>query len=89
MLNNKTILITGGTGSFGNHFTQYVLKHYKPKYIACAMDSKTATFRHEMYKEYKATRNKTPEDLHAQIPWIDEILTDLGIPVLQCDGTVH
>ncbi|MBQ5632502.1 MAG: DNA polymerase I, partial [Treponema sp.] len=49
-------------------------------------DSKTATFRHEMYKEYKATRNKTPEDLHAQIPWIDEILTDLGIPVLQCDG---
>ena len=33
MLNNKTILITGGTGSFGNHFTQYVLKHYKPKKI--------------------------------------------------------
>ena len=33
MLNNKTILITGGTGSFGNHFTEYVLKHYKPKKI--------------------------------------------------------
>ena len=33
MLNNKTILITGGTGSFGNHFTQYVLDHYKPKKI--------------------------------------------------------
>jgi DNA polymerase-1 len=63
-----------------------ILKHYNPQFIACAMDSKTATFRHEMYKEYKATRNKTPEDLHAQIPWIDEILTDLGIPVLQCDG---
>ena len=63
-----------------------ILKHYNPQFIACAMDSKTATFRHEMYKEYKATRNKTPEDLHAQIPWIDEILKDLGIPVLQCDG---
>lgn len=63
-----------------------ILKHYNPQFIACAMDSKTATFRHKMYKEYKATRNKTPEDLHAQIPWIDEILTDLGIPVLQCDG---
>ena len=63
-----------------------ILKHYNPQFIACAMDSKTATFRHEMYKVYKATRNKTPEDLHAQIPWIDEILTDLGIPVLQCDG---
>lgn len=33
MLNDKTILITGGTGSFGNHFTDYVLRHYKPKKI--------------------------------------------------------
>lgn len=33
MLNNKTILITGGTGSFGNHFVDYVLKRYKPKKI--------------------------------------------------------
>ena len=50
------------------------------------MDSKTKTFRHEMYPEYKATRNKTPEDLHAQIPWICDILQALGVPVLQCDG---
>ena len=33
MLNGKSILITGGTGSFGNHFTDYVLQHYKPKKI--------------------------------------------------------
>lgn len=33
MLNNKTILITGGTGSFGKCFTKYVLEHYKPKKI--------------------------------------------------------
>ena len=39
-----------------------------------------------MYPEYKATRNKTPDDLHAQIPWICDILETLGIPVLQCDG---
>ena len=31
MLNNKTILITGGTGSFGHHFTDYVLRNYKPR----------------------------------------------------------
>ena len=30
MLNGKTILVTGGTGSFGNAFTQYVLDHYTP-----------------------------------------------------------
>ena len=33
MLNNKTILITGGTGSFGNYFVDYVLKKYRPKKI--------------------------------------------------------
>jgi len=33
MLNGKTILITGGTGSFGNAFTSYVLEHYHPKKI--------------------------------------------------------
>ena len=33
MLNNKTILITGGTGSFGKCFTKYVLQNYEPKKI--------------------------------------------------------
>ncbi len=33
MLNNKSILVTGGTGSFGNHFVEYVLNHYSPKKI--------------------------------------------------------
>lgn len=31
MLNGKTILITGGTGSFGNYFVDYVLSHYRPR----------------------------------------------------------
>lgn len=63
-----------------------ILQHYKPGCLIAAMDSKTKTFRHEFYPEYKATRNKTPDDLHAQIPWITDILEALGIPVLQCDG---
>lgn len=33
MLTDKTILVTGGTGSFGHHFVDYVLKHYQPKKI--------------------------------------------------------
>lgn len=33
MLNDKSILITGGTGSFGNHFVNYIFKHYKPKKV--------------------------------------------------------
>ena len=64
----------------------YILQHYNPGYIVAAMDSKTKTFRHEIYDQYKANRPKTPEDLHAQVPWICETLEALGIPVLQCDG---
>lgn len=33
MLNGKSILVTGGTGSFGNHFVEYVLNNYSPKKI--------------------------------------------------------
>ena len=32
-LNNKTILVTGGTGSFGNHIVKKIIKNYKPKKI--------------------------------------------------------
>ena len=84
LTNSKGENISALFGFFRNLHS--VLKHYKPAHIFAAMDSKTKTFRHEFYPEYKATRNKTPEDLHAQIPWICEILETLGIPILQCDG---
>lgn len=64
----------------------FIFEHYNPSCLIAAMDSKTKTFRHEMFSEYKATRNKTPDDLHAQVPWISEILEAMGVPVLQCDG---
>ncbi|MBP3709437.1 MAG: DNA polymerase I [Treponema sp.] len=63
-----------------------VITHYKPRYIAAAFDSTTPTFRHKMYKAYKATRAKTPDDLHAQVPLIEDVLKTLGVPILQCDG---
>ncbi len=63
-----------------------LLSKYNVRYLAAAFDSRTPTFRHEMYKEYKATRDKTPDDLHAQIPWIEEILNALNVPVLRVDG---
>lgn len=63
-----------------------ILKTYQPQYFLAAFDSRTPTFRHEWYPEYKATRDKTPEDLHAQIPHIEKILTTLGIACLRKDG---
>ena len=54
MLNQKTILITGGTGSFGNAFTEYVLTHYKPKKIIIySLDEYKQFLMAEKLNEYK------------------------------------
>lgn len=54
MLNNKTILVTGGTGSFGHHFIEYVLKHYKPKKIIIYSRDEYKQFLMENnYKDYR------------------------------------
>ena len=54
MLNNKIILITGGTGSFGNHFVDYVLLHYKPrKIIIYSRDEYKQFIIADKYKEYR------------------------------------
>ena len=63
-----------------------ILKTYRPQYFLAAFDSRTPTFRHTLYPEYKATRDKTPEDLHAQIPHIEKILQTLGIACFRQDG---
>lgn len=63
-----------------------LLKEQKPKYIAVAFDVKGATFRHEAFKDYKATRKTTPEDLIPQIPYIKDIVRGFAIPVLEKHG---
>lgn len=63
-----------------------IFTEYNPKLFVTALDSLTPTFRHEMYKEYKATRDKTPDDLHAQIDKIEEILKTFKLPTVRCNG---
>ncbi|MCQ2604038.1 MAG: DNA polymerase I [Spirochaetia bacterium] len=63
-----------------------IIDRYTPEYLLVALDSMTPTFRHEMYPEYKATRDKTPDDLHAQIPDIEALLAAMGIKTLRCNG---
>ena len=63
-----------------------IFTEYNPKLFVTALDSLTPTFRHEMYKEYKATRDKTPDDLHAQIDKIEEILKTFKLPAVRCNG---
>jgi len=57
-----------------------------PKLLAAVFDSRTPTFRHKMYSEYKATRQKAPDDLHSQVPLVEEFLAALNIPCLRADG---
>ena len=70
-------------------FTSILIKtisNFKPDYIVAAFDAPGATFRHEEYKEYKATRVKAPDDLYAQIPRVKEILTAFNIPFFEKSG---
>ena len=63
-----------------------LLKLRDPSFLAVVMDSRTPTFRHEKYPQYKANREKAPQDLHDQVPMIEQILSALGICCLRRDG---
>lgn len=70
-------------------FTSILIKtisDFKPDYIVAAFDAPGTTFRHEEYKEYKATRVKAPDDLYAQIPRVKEILNAFNVPVFEKSG---
>lgn len=78
LLNSRGFNVSSIFGFFKSLHS--LIKTYQPNYFVVALDSKVPTFRHEMYAEYKANRKKTPEDLHAQIPIIIDILKAIGFP---------
>lgn len=57
-----------------------------PDYIILTMDSPKPTFRHDEYKEYKATRVKAPQELYDQIDRIREVAEAFNIPIHIKDG---
>lgn len=63
-----------------------VLRDFKPDYIAAAFDTIEPTFRDELYKEYKAHRPVTSDDLHSQIPKVKEVLQAFGITIFEKSG---
>ena len=63
-----------------------VLQKQKPTHIAVVFDTPTPTFRHEMYKEYKANRAETPEDIIKAVPYIKKLIEAYKIPVIACPG---
>lgn len=57
-----------------------------PDYICAAFDLKAPTFRHKMYKEYKAQRKPMPDGLRVQMPIAKDILRAMGINILELEG---
>ena len=67
-------------------FLMRILERYLPHYWAVVLDTQKPTFRHTLFPDYKATREKMPDELQEQIPRIREILLALRIPVLELEG---
>lgn len=59
-----------------------VIKRQEPSHIGVVFDPGGETFRHEAYKEYKATREETPEDIRLAIPYVKQIIAAHNIPVI-------
>ncbi len=63
-----------------------VLKKEQPTHIGVAFDPSGPTFRHELFEQYKAQREETPEDIRASVPIIKDILRAYRIPILEVPG---
>ena len=63
-----------------------VIQKQKPTHIGIAFDTSAKTFRDEIFKEYKATRQATPEDIKTGIPTVKDIIRGFNIPILEMDG---
>ena len=62
------------------------IKKFNPTQVAVGFDLSGPTFRSEIYPEYKAQREATPEDIRAAIPFIKDILRAMQIPIVELKG---
>jgi DNA polymerase-1 len=63
-----------------------VLRERQPRHLALVFDAKGPTFRHDLYKEYKAHRPPMPEALATQLPYIMKIIDALNLPAVVQPG---
>ncbi len=76
---------TSATFGFLNSLVK-IIENEKPEYIAVIFDTKEPTFRHKMYEEYKATREKMPDEMSAQYPRLVDSLKRLDFLLLEKEG---
>ena len=63
-----------------------ILGNTKPSHLAVVFDTPEPTFRDEIYKEYKAQREKMPEDISSALPYIDQMCEAFNVPVIRKPG---
>ena len=81
---NSKGLNTSAVMGFCNTLNEVLTKE-KPTHIGVAFDH-GKTFRHDVFPEYKAQREETPEDIKISVPLIKQVLEAMRIPILQVDG---
>ena len=84
LINSKGIN-TSGVFGFTNTLMK-ILREENPDHIACVFDTAAPTFRHKTFPAYKATREKMPDEMAAQLPDIREIVEAFRIPVIEVEG---
>ncbi|MCR4590894.1 MAG: DNA polymerase I, partial [Lachnospiraceae bacterium] len=84
-LTNSEGIHTGAIFGFLN-IIQRIIIDEAPDYFAVAFDTSVPTFRHKMYDAYKGTRKPMPEELKSQVPVLQSLLRDMGVPVLIKEG---
>ena len=85
LLSNKKGVYTNAIFGFMNIYLKNVAD-VEPDAVAVAFDLKAPTFRHKAMDYYKANRKGMPEELAQQLPLIKELLTLMGIKVIECEG---
>lgn len=85
MLSNKNGVYTNAVTGFMNIYLA-MINELSPDGIAAAFDLRAPTFRHKAVDSYKANRHGMPDELAAQMPIIKDLLTALGVSVLECEG---
>jgi len=63
-----------------------VIKREKPDHLAVAFDKGGSDLRNEMFPEYKANRDATPEAIKIAVPYIQELLRAMHIPIIEVAG---
>ena len=84
MINSKGLNTSGIYGFFSQIVR--IIDAEKPDYLAVVSDTIEPTFRHKQYPLYKATREKMPDDLVEQLPYLPKLIEALNLPFITFPG---